>query len=63
MKPRNAPVVERHDWDARAVEALDAARKLPLGPLRSEALRKANLLRIAADSIRFFLPRVQKPQR
>jgi hypothetical protein len=38
-----------HDWDARAEEALAEARKLPNGPERSEALRKAGQLRLAAD--------------
>jgi hypothetical protein len=63
MKQPTPSVVDRHDWDARAVEALDEARKLPNGPLRNEALEKASLLRVAADSMRFFLPTPRKPPR
>jgi hypothetical protein len=40
---------DSHDWDAQAQEALDAARKLPHGAARSEALKKAGQLRLAAD--------------
>jgi hypothetical protein len=46
MKP------EKHataDLDARAEIALEKARKLPRGPERSEALKKASALRVAAD--------------
>lgn len=38
-----------HDWDARVDQALAEARKLPNGPERSEAFRKAEQLRQAAD--------------
>jgi hypothetical protein len=44
---RNDP--DRHDWAARAAEALARAKKLPPGLKRSEAIRKAGQLRIAAD--------------
>jgi len=40
------------DLDARADEALEAARKLPPGPARSEAMRKARQLRLVADARR-----------
>uniref|UniRef100_Q07MR1 Uncharacterized protein n=1 Tax=Rhodopseudomonas palustris (strain BisA53) TaxID=316055 RepID=Q07MR1_RHOP5 len=63
MKQPTSSVVDRHDWDARAVEALDEARKLPNGPLRNEALKNASLLRVAADSMRFFAPTPRKPPR
>jgi hypothetical protein len=43
-----------HDWDARVQQALAEARKLPNGPERSEAFRKAEQLRIAADMKRLF---------
>lgn len=39
-----------HDGDARADEALAEALKLPSGPARSEALKKASQLRLAADT-------------
>jgi hypothetical protein len=37
------------DPDASAAEALDAARAMPHGPARTEALKKAGLLRHQAD--------------
>ena len=40
---------ENHDWDALAQEALDEARKMPHGAARTEALKKAGQLRLAAD--------------
>jgi hypothetical protein len=40
---------ENHDWDARAQEVLDEARKMPHGAARTEALKKAGQLRLAAD--------------
>jgi hypothetical protein len=40
------------DLDAQADEALEAARKLPHGPARSEAMRKAQQLRLVADARR-----------
>ena len=33
------------DWDAEAIEALEAARKMPPGKEKSEALKKAGTLR------------------
>jgi hypothetical protein len=41
--------VDRHDWDARASEALENAKKLPPGSKRIEAFKKADQLRVAAD--------------
>jgi hypothetical protein len=41
--------IDRHDWNARASEELANAKKLPPGSKRSEAIRKAGQLRIAAD--------------
>ncbi len=38
-----------HDWDARVQQTLAEARKLPNGPERSEALRRAERLRQAAE--------------
>jgi hypothetical protein len=63
MKQRTTSVVDRHDWDARAAEALEEARSLPNGPLRNAALKKADLLRLAADSMRFFRPTPLTPRR
>jgi hypothetical protein len=52
-----ATTTDLHDWDARAEEALEAARKLPCGPQRSEALKQAGQLRVAADVKGFLLAR------
>ena len=41
--------LDSHDWAARASQALAQAKKLPPGLKRSEAIRKAGQLRIAAD--------------
>jgi hypothetical protein len=37
------------DLDAEAVVALEAARAMPHGPERTEAMKKAGILRKAAD--------------
>jgi hypothetical protein len=42
------PNTER-DLEAEAVEALEIARAMPNGPEKAEALKKAGLLRKAAD--------------
>jgi hypothetical protein len=39
----------RHDWYARAAEALEKARKMKPGAERNEALKKAGQLQTAAD--------------
>ena len=44
---RNDP--DRHDWAARAAEALAEAKKLPPGSMRCEAITKARQLRVAAE--------------
>lgn len=49
------PRTLRRDLDAEADEALEKARSMPPGPTKTEALRRAGLLRCAADErgIRF----------
>ena len=37
------------DWDAKSTEALEAARVMPAGKEKTEALKRAGLLRKAAD--------------
>jgi hypothetical protein len=49
MKPLISNDLDSHDWAARAAEALAQAKRLPSGLKRSEAIRKAGQLRIAAD--------------
>jgi len=40
----------KHDLDAEAEEALELARSMPGGPEKIEALKKAGLLRKAANA-------------
>jgi hypothetical protein len=42
------PVEKDRDWDAEATEALEAARPMPPGPEKIEALKRAGLLRKTA---------------
>jgi hypothetical protein len=46
---------DNHDWAARASHALAQAKKLPPGSMRSEAIRKAEQLRLAADMKNFLM--------
>jgi hypothetical protein len=49
MKQVTPKGLHSRDWDARASEALQQANKLPPGSKRSEAIKKAGQLRVAAD--------------
>jgi hypothetical protein len=49
------------DWDAKAIEALEAARLMPPGPAKSEALKKAGMLRNAADIHGLFFAKRGRP--
>jgi hypothetical protein len=42
-------LIDPHDWQARAEDALEKARKMKPGPARVEAMKKAGQLRVAAD--------------
>jgi hypothetical protein len=44
------PLYDRIERTAKADDALEEARKMPHGPERTEALKKAGLLRNAADA-------------
>lgn len=46
---RDRKPADAHDWDARADLAITAAMEMPDGPERTEALRKAQQLKSAAD--------------
>jgi sulfur relay (sulfurtransferase) DsrC/TusE family protein len=46
---RDGQLPDRHDWQARAAEALAKARKMKPGAERNEALKKAGQLQVAAD--------------
>jgi hypothetical protein len=50
--------IDSHDWDARASEALANAEKLPPGSKRTDAIKKAGQLRIAADMKNFLMAKV-----
>jgi hypothetical protein len=45
--------VQSRDWDVRATKAIEKARKMPLGHQRSDALKEAGRLRIAAEMHRW----------
>jgi hypothetical protein len=49
--------LDRHDWAARAAQALARAKKLPRGSKRSEAIRKAGQLRYAAEMKKWLIPK------
>ena len=49
MTKRTHPTPDVYDLYAKAAAALDEARELPPGPERTEALKRADLLRNAAD--------------
>jgi hypothetical protein len=55
--------VDRHDCDARAMEALDEARGMPQGPERNAALKQASLLRVAADAQGLVFPKRGRPRK
>jgi hypothetical protein len=51
------------DRDECAKEALEDARGLPKGPERSEALRNASKLRMAADATGIFFKKRGRPRK
>ena len=51
------------DPDASALEALEVARSLPQGPSRTEALKKAGLLRNEADRRGIAFAKKGRPKR
>lgn len=55
--------IDRHDWDARAQEALDEAGKMPQGPARTEAMKKAGQLRMAAELKELLTTRPSKSEK
>jgi hypothetical protein len=58
---RIQPSHDDPDWDAKAIEALEAARSMPPGKEKSEALKKAGMLRNAADTRGVFFARRGRP--
>ena len=56
------PTVD-YDLNAQADEALEAARAMPHGPERVEALKRAGLLRKAADARGIAFARPGRPRK
>jgi hypothetical protein len=54
---------DRHDWYARAAEALEKARKMKPGAERTDALKKAGQLQVAADIKGYLSARELRPPR
>jgi hypothetical protein len=52
---------DRHDWYARAAEALEKARKMKPGAERTDALKKAGQLQVAADIKGYLSSRELRP--
>jgi hypothetical protein len=44
---------QSRDWDVRATESIEQARKMPPGRQRSDTLKEAGRLRIAAEMSRW----------
>ena len=45
--------VQSRDWDARATKVIEQARNMPMGHQRSDVLKEAGQLRIAAEMHRW----------
>jgi hypothetical protein len=58
---RNVRLPDRHDWQARAAEALENARKMKPGAERNEALKKAGQLQVAAEIKGYLASRELRP--
>jgi hypothetical protein len=53
--------LERHDWQARAAEALEQARRMKPGAERNDALKKAGQLQSAADMMGYLTSKELQP--
>jgi hypothetical protein len=60
-KDGNEQSPHRHDWFARAAEALQKARKMKPGAERNEALKKAGQLQSAADMMGYLKSKELRP--
>jgi hypothetical protein len=58
---RMQPSTDAIDWDAKAIEALEAARLMPAGQEKTEALKKAGMLCNAADMHGIFFTKRGRP--
>jgi len=61
MMKRVRPSTDASDWEAKAVEALERARAMPPGQEKTEALKKAGMLRNAADMRGLFFAKRGRP--
>jgi hypothetical protein len=61
MPQRTRQSSDVHDLDAQAVAALEEARDLPPGPERTEAMKKAGIIRNAADMKGVFFAKRGRP--
>ena len=61
MPQRTRQSSDIHDLDAKAVAALEEARDLPPGPERTEAMKKAGIIRNAADIKGVFFAKRGRP--
>jgi hypothetical protein len=52
---------DRHDWQARAAEALEQARRMKPGAERNDALKKAGQLQSAADMMGYLSSKELQP--
>jgi hypothetical protein len=55
------PSTDARDWHAKATEALETARLMPAGQEKTEALKKADRLRNAADIYGLFFAKRGAP--
>ena len=61
MRTMSSQSPDEHDWQARAAEALDKARKMKPGPDRNDALKKAGQLQSAADMFGYLKSKELRP--
>ena len=61
MLQRTRPSPDAHDLDAKATTALEEARDMPSGPERTDAMKKAGILRNAADIQGIFFAKRGRP--
>jgi hypothetical protein len=61
MPQRTRQSSDVHDLDAKAAAALEEARNLPPGPERTEAMKKAGIIRNAADIQGLFFAKRGRP--
>jgi hypothetical protein len=53
--------LDRHDWQVRAAEALEQARRMKPGAERNDALKKAGQLQSAADMMGYLRSKELQP--